>query len=123
MGTPPRGGRYSPAYRRSPSPYRRRRYSRSPSPRGRYRPRSRSPRSYRHRSPPRRPARRSSWSPLSPPRRGGSAPRHLNRSRSGSKEKSPINGKEEDRKQDKSKSLPPASGIDSQNGKKSGKLS
>ena len=65
--TPPRGGRYSP-YRRSPSPYRRRRYSRSPSPRGRYRPRSRSPRSYR--SPPRRPMRRSR-SPTSPQRRGG----------------------------------------------------
>merc|ERR1711935_349882 len=32
-------------------------------------------------------------------------------------------GGKEDQKQDKSKSLPPASGIDSQNGKKSGKLS
>jgi len=106
---PPRGGRYSP-YRRSPSPYRRRRYSRSPSPRGRYRPRSRSrsPRSYR--SPPRRPARRSSRSPLSPQRRGGSAPRHTIRSRSGSRE--PPGGvganKKEDPKMDKSKSLPPS---------------
>lgn len=110
--TPPRGGRYSP-YRRSPSPYRRRRYSRSPSPRGRYRPRSRSPRSYR--SPPRRPMRRSR-SPTSPQRRGGSAPRHINRSRSGSREKSPSNKKEGDPKQDKSKSLPPS--RDSQNGGK-----
>jgi len=111
--TPPRGGRYSP-YRRSPSPYRRRRYSRSPSPRGRYRPRSRSPRSYR--SPPRRPMRRSR-SPTSPNRRGGSAPRHMIRSRSGSREKSPTNKKEGDPKQDKSKSLPP-SRVDSQNGGK-----
>jgi len=111
--TPPRGGRYSP-YRRSPSPYRRRRYSRSPSPRGRYRPRSRSPRSYR--SPPRRPMRRSR-SPTSPTRRGGSAPRHMIRSRSGSREKSPTNKKEGDPKQDKSKSLPP-SRVDSQNGGK-----
>jgi len=60
---------------------------------------------------------RRSRSPTSPNRRGGSAPRHMIRSRSGSREKSPTNKNEGDPKQDKSKSLPP-SRVDSQNGGK-----